>query len=529
MRSAKGLKLGILSLASFILWFLLAKQYPLAPSLDEPRATWASMVGATWSNAIYHLLIYIGLFLIYVLVLRILTTSDSEDKLVKRQQNWLIVLIWLACSCLLLFVAPAGESHDIFDYLFRGRMITEYKANPLIDVPDDFDLTTPFSRYLAWRKYVDTYGPVWEFSSAVIASGVHYVTEEIGWWDESYPVCPKSPDSCRLLINYVSGYRLLAIALTGISGWIIYEIVKNHKSQFATISLAAWLLNPLLLIATAVGGHNDAVMLVFVLLSWWFLQRRRPIPALLTLIIGVHVKLTAFIWLPTSVLWIIWQWGWKRAIKICLISLIVGVAISWLFYMPFGGWQTLPKMLSERSKFFANSFWRILYHQLIYRWNWISENARQISTILPSFLAAAGSFFVPLWMFNFRPKRWRREEIVDTNQDVILWHTLTTVSIFYLLVGSFWFQHWYVLWALAPAVLLPNNHLTRSTLLWLAFGALSSNVVMSFLLETLLKTSPRVLRYISEVAMVWIPVFIVSSIYLLSQWRKMRKSTSETR
>jgi len=34
-----------------------------------------------------------------------------------------------------MFLAPAGESHDIFDYLFRGRMMTEYQANPLVDVP----------------------------------------------------------------------------------------------------------------------------------------------------------------------------------------------------------------------------------------------------------------------------------------------------------------------------------------------------------------------------------------------------------
>ena len=524
MRSGKGLKLGILSLASFILWLLLAKQYPLAPSLDEPRATWASMAGATWSNAIYHLLIYIGLFLIYVLVLRILPTSDPEDKLVKRRQNWLIILTWLVFSGVLLFAAPAGESHDIFDYLFRGRMITEYNANPLVDIPDDFDLSTPFTRYLAWRKYVDTYGPVWEFSSAAIANGVHYVTDKFGWWDENYPVCPKSPESCRLLIVYITSYRLLEIALTGISGWLIYRIVENTHSQLAPMALAAWLLNPLTLISTAVGGHNDAVMLVFVILSWWLLQRRRPILALLALIVGAHVKLTALIWLPTSALWIIWRWGWRRTLKICLISVTIGVVISWLFYMPFGGWQTLPQMLSERSKFLANSFWRILYHQLNYRWNWSLENARQLSTILPSVLASAGAFIVPLWMFNFRPKRWRRVETVDPNQEVILWHTLTAVSMLYLLVGSFWFQHWYILWALAPTVLMPNSHLTRSTLPWLAFGALSSNLVMSFLLVTLLKTSPRLLRYISEVSMVWGPVLIASSIYLLLQWRGKRRS-----
>jgi hypothetical protein len=524
MTSGKGLRLGALSFASLILYLLLAYRYPLASSLDNPRATWASMVGSTWLNAIYHILIYIGLFLIYVLILRFLSTSDPEDKLAKRRQTRLISVTWLVCSSILLFAAPAGESHDVFDYLFRGRMMTEYQANPLVEVPNDFNLSTPFSRYLAWRKNVDTYGPVWELSSKAIASGVHYVTDKIGWWDESYPVCPHSPQSCRLLIVYITSYRLLAIVLTGISGWLIYKIVENTHSHLAPMALAAWLLSPLTLITTAVGGHNDAVMLVFMILSWWFLQSHRPILAILALIMGAHVKLTALIWLPTSILWIIWRWGWKRALKICLISLTIGVVISWLLYKPFGGWGTLPQMLSERAKFLANSFWRILYHQLNYRWGWTLENARQLSTRLSSLLAAAGAFIVPLWMFNFRPQRWRREETVKTNKEVILWQSLASVSMVTLLIGTFWFQHWYILWALAPAVLLPNSRLTRSTLPWLAFGALSSNVVMSFLVETLLKTSPRISKYISEVVIIWGPVFIVSIIYLLLQWRGKRKS-----
>jgi hypothetical protein len=58
-----------------------------------------------------------------------------------------------------MMVAPAGESHDIFDYIFRGRMMTEYQSNPLAEVPAEFDLSTPYARYVAWRKHVDTYGP----------------------------------------------------------------------------------------------------------------------------------------------------------------------------------------------------------------------------------------------------------------------------------------------------------------------------------------------------------------------------------
>jgi hypothetical protein len=50
----------------------------------------------------------------------------------------------------------------------------------------------------------------------------------------------------------------------------------------------------------------------------------------------------------------------------------------------------------------------------------------------------------------------------------------------YLLVGSFWFQHWYVVWALAPAALMPHAQPMRRLLPWLGFGALAANVVSAF-------------------------------------------------
>ncbi|MGB7876412.1 MAG: hypothetical protein WBL25_18675 [Anaerolineales bacterium] len=506
------------------LYLLLALRYPLVPSLDDPRASWASMVDGTWSNAAYHLTIYLGLILLYLVMLRLLTPSKVGDKTPPQRQILFIIATWLVCSATLMFVAPAGESHDIFDYLFRGRMMTEYQANPLVDVPEDFKLATPYSRYLAWRKYVDTYGPVWEASSAAVASSVHQVTDWLGWWVENYPNCPNSRESCRLLIAYITGYRLLAISLTGLSGWLIYSMVRRSQASLAPLALAAWLLSPMTLIATAVGGHNDAVMLVLVLLSWWLLQRQRPFLAMLALIVAAHVKLTALIWLPACALWIVWRWGWARALKIGLASITSGLALSWLLYAPFGGWQTLPRMLNERSEFFANSVWRILYHQLIYGWGWSSESAQQLSTGLPNWLFGMVALIIPLWLFNFRPKRWRTTSaITPAEADRLLWLVLTAISMSYLLIGSFWFQHWYVLWVLAPAVLLPDSRFTRSILPWLVFSALSSNAAMSFLLVTALENAPRIVNYIAVVVIIWGPLLIALSALVFSRQLGKRK------
>ena len=326
---------------------------------------------------------------------------------------------------------------------------------------------------------------------------------------------------------YITGYRLLSIVLTGLSGWLIASMVRHSQAPLAPLALAAWLLSPLTLLATAVGGHNDAVMLVLILLGWWLLQRQRPYLALLALILAAHVKLTALIWLPACILWIVWQSGWRRALKIGLVSAASGLVLSWLLYAPFGGWQTLPRMLQERSEFLANSLWRILKYLLIKQWGWPTESAHHLSVGLASWLFVAGALLIPLWLFNFRPKRWRSASIAPEEADSKLWRALTAVSMLYLLVGSFWFQHWYVLWVLAPAALLPNSRFTRFVLSWLAFGALSSNVAMDFFLNTTIKTSPAIVNYILVVVVIWVPVLLAASLLALARRRGKRNSPAQ--
>jgi hypothetical protein len=120
-------------------------------------------------------------------------------------------------------------------------------------------------------------------------------------------------------------------------------------------------------------------------------------------------------------------------------------------------------------------------------------------------------------MYNLRPKRWLSAPTPSKIAGQTLWRTLQAVSILYLLVGSFWFQHWYVLWVLTPAALLPDSRFTRFLLPWLAFGALSSNVGMDFLLNTVLKESRYITKYILPVVMIWGPILVAATISTLTR------------
>ena len=425
----------------------------------------------------------------------------------------IIVLTWLVCCGILLTVASSGESHDIFDYIFRGRMMTELGANPLTDVPIQYRGASYF-QYLAWHDHVDAYGPVWEVTSAATATIAREVLKGVGLWATSNPSCPQSPLSCHSLIGYVTAYRLLAVGLTGLSGWLILSMVRRSRPHLALAALAAWLWSPLLLVATVIGADNDAIMLVLLLLMLWLLQRRRWFPALLVLVLAAHVKLTVVIVTPVVGLWLVRRCGWRRTVGLSAAAAAVGLLFSWLLYAPFGGWGSLPRMLTERAAYLANSPWRVLYLHLSVQRGWPVELVRRVTVQLPTALFAAGAVLVSLWMLDFRPRRWQAVPAPDWRDDRLLWRTMAAVTLLYLLVGSFWFQHWYLVWVLAPAALLPDALLTRWLLPWLGFGALSANLVSAFAPALAPEPLSKIALAALIVAVIWMPMLCAGGWHL---------------
>lgn len=530
MRAERGgaFYLALAGLASASLYALLALRYPLVHGLRNPRANWLFLTTPTWASLAFHVGIYLGLTVLYALALRLLTASSRSPRqssaASSRTHYLIIVLTWLLCCGILMTAAPNGESRDIFDYTFRGRMMAELEANPLVEVPNQYS-DAPFFRYVGWKRYVDTYGPVWEMASAATAAITRETLKAADLWVDGGGACPQSSLACRNLVGYVLAYRLLAVGLVGLSAWLVVDMVRRNRRQLAAAALVAWLWSPLLLVSTAVGAHNDALMIVLLLLMLWLLQRRRWFLALMALVLAAHVKLTALVVAPVVGLWLLRRCGWRRAIGLGLAALGTGLLLSWLLYAPFGGWSSLAPMLKERSAFLANSPWRIVYVYLTDQRAWSGENARQLTVQLSSALFVASSVLASLWMLDFRPRRWKSAPAPDWRDDRLLWRAVAAVVLLYLLIGSFWFQHWYVVWLLVPAVLLPDSLLTRWLLPWLGFGALSANVVEAFAVALAPGPVSKVALAALVVAVIWTPMAIAGG-WLLARWLAQRNGAS---
>lgn len=94
----------------------------------------------------------------------------------------------------------------------RGRLLTEREVSPLAVAPGE----TPrlaFYDYTAWKKHVDTYGPLWEYASGGVSLAVRGWLSAAEQWPGDEADCPRSVAGCRALMAYVTGYRLVVATI----------------------------------------------------------------------------------------------------------------------------------------------------------------------------------------------------------------------------------------------------------------------------------------------------------------------------
>jgi hypothetical protein len=490
-----------LALASTALyWFGITQRYPMAEGLLAYHRSWPGLVDFSLRAGWAHAAVYALLILCYMLALRVASRISARQA---APATMLVVAGWILYSASLLPAYP-GESLDIFDYLVRGQMQVLFGASPLATAPNSFP-QVPFYRYATWKEWIDAYGPLWEYSSGMVARTVMAL----------------SPASVS---HYILGYRLLAIAMAGVCSVAIALIVRRTTPHLVVAALVAWLWNPLLLISTALGAHNDGLMLALTLLALWCVQRERWLLGLLALGLAAHVKIMALLLLPVLALWMIRRRGWWRALATGAASLALLVPLSWALYAPLGGWKTVPRMLRERAILTYNSPANVVYDLLRVHWEWQPTPARQVvirgSTLL--FLVVGAALLAWFWR--------RTRNHIDG--DAPFWRAGIAVTMAYLLVGCFWFQAWYVMWVLALAALLPAARFTVHQLPLFSLGALWSNVSTDFLNQDPQHRFQAIQIDSIMVAVLWLPLLctlVVPPVWQMVQqphasyWQRWRR------
>lgn len=205
--------------------------------------------------------------LIFILLTTLLTVFyllflNRSEKIKKKE--WIILLVSL--SLIGLFSYPAF-SHDIFNYIFSGRIVFLHHANPYATTalmfPDD-----EWVRFMQWTHVPFAWGPVY------LLSILPFYLLGLG----------------KFVLTLISFKLMTLLAFLG-SVYIIGRLSGKKGMIF-------FALNPLIIYESLVAAHLDIVMLFFALLSWFYWQKKRYVGSLVSILISIGTKYATITMLP---------------------------------------------------------------------------------------------------------------------------------------------------------------------------------------------------------------------------------------
>lgn len=394
-------------------------------------------------------------FIIYGFSVWSIHRQSREDN--NRQIVCIIGLVTFITG-MIFVLTPAMLSHDIYVYAGYGRLIAAHSANPYFTTLTTFphDPLTPLDD---WSWAIAAYGPVWLTICGAFA-----------WVFGAEP------------IRYIIAFRLLGLIAHLLNTLLIYKILQKMGRSPRTVALGtllyAW--NPLALMESSLGGHNDMLMVTFIL--WGILlsvrgeQRglTRPgsyLPPIMAFTLAALIKYTsgpliifflvilarkAFTLSNGSISRDSLRSHWHSALLKPIFACIVGGLLALAFYIPYwighSIWSIIHSFSAppssvdiEYSMLSAINAWLTKYGYPTTPWAYTFFKVFSNHSVWNSINVAVITLTVLTGMIWL----WR-----NPSMRVFVLATLLTLGS--LLIVTPWFFPWYVVWLVAlAAILLP--------------------------------------------------------------------------
>lgn len=270
-------------------------QMSFAPGLflAQLSSWWPRTLGAYSQGTSATIEVVLALLVAFVCYgLALLLVSRIADP---GAQRWLRIGLWVGVVAggLILASTSALFVNDPLVYASYSRLLAAYHANPYFVVMQAFphDPLTPIDNY---APTVAAYGPLW-----LLVCGF------FGFW------LPASAGA------FVLAFRTLAFASHLANTWLVGRTLKTlgRSPRAVTTGMLLYAWNPLVLLESCVGAHNDVFMLFLVLLGIYLgarAEKRGTIwrltgygPAVVVLALAVMVKFTALPVLFAFVLYVL--------------------------------------------------------------------------------------------------------------------------------------------------------------------------------------------------------------------------------
>jgi len=229
-----------------------------------------------------------------------------------------------------LYVLPPTLSIDAYSYLSHGFLAATPGQNPYLD-PSSGVINTAHGIELlrnGWQPVhgVTPYGPLW--------TAIERLAFVLSGGDVPRGI---------LLINAPTFAAVIGTAL------LIWKLLGEIAPERRVTGVVLFAANPLVLIELVGDGHNDAVMIFFVVLGLYATVRRWAFVAVLAIAAGALVKASALpLGLLVVVALVVWRRSWLRTIGELVAGILAAAAATALLFAPYWvGMSTLDGLFAE--------------------------------------------------------------------------------------------------------------------------------------------------------------------------------------
>jgi alpha-1,6-mannosyltransferase len=239
-----------------------------------------------------------------------------------------VIMAVAAGASAALLLAPPMLSRDIFSNIFYGKIVAHYGTNPYIEGPQRFindPAFTTISTY--WKNTPIVYGPLYTLFAAGLAklSGEGLVSS-----------------------IYVNKAAMAFFHLGNVL--LIWKLLGRFypRRRLAGTLIYAW--NPLVIIHSVGGGHNDVMMAFFAVLALYLALADHGRAAVFALTLSVLTKYVTAVLLAVLLLYLVRRHsGWRDRLKEAVVCGLIVLAVTALLFAPF--WEGASTLQTTRENF----------------------------------------------------------------------------------------------------------------------------------------------------------------------------------
>lgn len=255
--------------AIFLLLFSIFSYAFIDPNLPYLKSIYSDFA---FSNRFLTTIFYISSVIIFFIFYGVFIYLGT-----KRKLNLKEIIILLGVTVVgLLFSYPAMLSYDIFNYIITSKVLFFYHENPYVVMPIEL-VADPLLAFTHAANKIALYAPFW-----LLLTGIPYL---LGLGN---------------FIVILFSFKLFSTLFYLGSVFLIWKISRN------ILSLILFSFNPLIVIETLVGSHNDIAMIFLALLSFFLLMQKKIFFGALFFVLSIFIKYSTILLIP-AFLFIVWK------------------------------------------------------------------------------------------------------------------------------------------------------------------------------------------------------------------------------